>query len=29
VPRCLIGIEAGMATYYMAPELVALGHEVK
>jgi transposase len=29
VPRCLIGIEAGMATHYMARELVALGHEVK
>jgi transposase len=29
VPRCLVGIEAGMATHYMARELVALGHEVK
>jgi len=29
VPRCLIGIEAGMATHYMARELAALGHEVK
>ena len=29
VPPCLIGIEAGMATHYMARELVALGHEVK
>jgi transposase len=28
VPRCLVGIEAGMATHYIAPELVALGHEV-
>jgi transposase len=29
VPPCLVGIEAGMATHYMARELVALGHEVK
>ena len=29
VPRCLIGIEAGMATHYVARELVALGHDVK
>ena len=29
VPPCLIGIEAGMATHYMARELVALGHVVK
>jgi hypothetical protein len=29
VPRCLIGIEAGMATHYVARELSALGHEVK
>ena len=26
---CLVGIEAGMATHYMARELVALGHVVK
>ena len=25
VPRCLIGIEAGMATHYVARELIALG----
>lgn len=29
VPPCLVGIEAGMATHYIARELVALGHEVK
>ena len=29
VPPCLIGIEAGMATHYVAHELLALGHEVK
>jgi transposase len=29
VPPCLIGIEAGMATHYVARELAALGHEVK
>ena len=29
VPRCLIGIEAGMATHYLARELSGLGHEVK
>ncbi len=29
VSPCLIGIEAGMATHYVARELLALGHEVK
>src|SRR6476469_5102836 len=29
VPRCLIGIEAGMATHYVARELSALSHDVK
>ena len=29
VPRRLIGIEAGMATHYVARELSALGHDVK
>src|ERR1700752_374494 len=29
VARCLIGIEAGMATHYVARELSALGHDVK
>jgi transposase len=29
VPRCLIGIEAGMATHYVARALIALGHDVK
>ena len=29
VSRCLIGIEAGMATHYVARELGALGHDVK
>ncbi len=29
VQPCLIGIEAGMATHYVARELVALGHDVK
>jgi transposase len=29
VPPCLVGIEAGMATHYIARELVTLGHEVK
>src|SRR6476646_4847852 len=29
VPRCLIGIEAGMVTHYVARELSALGHDVK
>jgi transposase len=29
VRPCLVGIEAGMATHYVARELVALGHEVK
>jgi Transposase len=28
-PPCLIGIEAGMATHYVARELTALGHDVK
>src|SRR5215472_12563460 len=28
-PRCLIGIEAGMATHYVARKLIALGHEVR
>ena len=28
VPPCLIGIEAVMATHYVARELLALGHEV-
>ena len=28
VPGCLIGIEAGMATHYVARELSALGHDV-
>ena len=28
VPPCLIGIEAGMASHYVARELLALGHEV-
>ena len=28
-PRCLIGVEAGMATHYVARELIALGHEVR
>jgi transposase len=28
-PPCLIGIEAGMATHYVARELAALGHDVK
>jgi transposase len=28
-PRCLIGIEAGMATHYVARELIGLGHEVR
>ena len=27
VPRCLIGIEAGMTTHYVARELSALGHD--
>jgi hypothetical protein len=27
-PPCLIGIEAGMATHYVARELTALGHDV-
>jgi transposase len=27
--QCLIGIEAGMATHYVARELIALGHNVK
>jgi hypothetical protein len=29
LPPCLIGIEAGMATHYVARELAALGHIVK
>ena len=29
VPRCLIGIEAGMATHYVARELLVLGHDVR
>ena len=29
VPPCLVGIEAGMATHYIARELVTLGHEVE
>jgi transposase len=29
VPPCLVGIEAGMATHYIARGLVALGHAVK
>ena len=29
MPRCLIGIEAGMATHYVARELIALGHDVR
>jgi transposase len=29
VPPCLVGIEAGMATHYVARELSALGHDVK
>jgi transposase len=29
VPRYLIGIEAGMATHYVARKLSALGHDVK
>ena len=29
VPRCLVGIEAGMASHHVARELLALGHEVK
>jgi hypothetical protein len=29
VPQCLIDIEAGMATHYVARKLLALGHEAK
>ncbi len=29
VLRCLIGIEAGMGTHYVARELIALGHDVR
>ena len=29
LPPCLVGIEAGMASHYVARELVGLGHEVK
>ena len=28
MPRCLIGIEAGMGTHYVARELIAIGHDV-
>src|SRR5215470_7946248 len=29
VPPCLIGIESGMATHYVARELLVLGHDVR
>ena len=29
LPPCLVSIEAGMATHYVARELAALGHDVK
>ena len=29
MPPCLIGIEAGMATHYVARELLVLGHDVR
>src|ERR1700731_2139236 len=29
LPPCLVGIEAGMASHYVARELAGLGHEVK
>src|SRR5246500_2650945 len=29
VPPCLIGIEAGMGTHYVARELMSLGHDVR
>src|SRR5213078_1173618 len=29
VPRCLIGIEAGMGSHYVARELIARGHDVR
>ena len=29
VPPCLIGIEAGMGTHYVARELISLGHDVE
>jgi hypothetical protein len=29
LPPCLIGIEAGLATHYVARELAALGHKLK
>src|ERR1700745_1309281 len=29
LPPCLIGLEAGVATHYVARELAALGHDVK
>lgn len=29
VPQCLIGIESGMATHYVARVLSALGHHIK
>jgi len=28
-PPCLIGIEAGMGTHYVARELMSLGHDVR
>jgi transposase len=29
MPLCLIGIEAGMGTHYVARELIAIGHDVR
>ena len=29
MPSCLIGIEAGMGTHYVARELMSLGHDVR
>ena len=29
MPPCLIGIEAGMGTHYVARELMSLGHDVR
>ena len=29
VPPCLIGIETGMATHYVARKLITLGHDVR
>ena len=29
VPRCLIGIEAGMGTHYVSRDLLAVGHDVR